>query len=1107
MKKLLFILLCFCALVGNAQDPSKLNILPPTPNIAAMERYGSYEVSLFTGLPQINIPLYEIKTKGLSMPISLSYHASGIKVTDVASWVGLGWNLNVGGAISRKAMGKPDEQSGGYLTSSDQIKTTLINTSSTADYNYLDQNERSGDVEPDIFSYNLPNRSGKFLFNRKDRPTNPIIFIPHEALNLQYLAASNQISEFNLTDEGGTLYKFGTSSNNQVYTENTTNETGGQSVLNATTAWLLTDMISAEDGNDKISLTYANTPFGKNYYDELDMTIVDDRIEWSGSGQGIFNIGESSTKSLQYVSSNSQKPKEIIFPNGKVVFELSTNSREDMILTNTNEKSLSKIKIYNKDLLSQQYNLLKTIVFNYDYFINTDNTSKRLRLSSIDIIDKVERKVQSYKFTYNTQALPNTLSRSRDYWGYFNGRNNLSLVPETIISDYQTISGGAVVPKTISSGNNRDVDISTTSMYAKACMLSRIDYPTGGYTEFDFESNQYLDAQNNLKRAGGLRVSQIRSFDGTNPVITKTYKYGVNESGAGRLNIPGNVPTSSKSFWVSERTDRYHKLVPAGSAKKRSRTYFANSSLDLEGYDGAPVVYATATEYIGTTSSNIGKTVYLYSDIADVLGSPTIPSSCANRFYTQTYHWQRGQLLQSQVYNTSNQLLIKTVNAYSVLNQVIWLDMGLMIYRYGSFIQGSDSPPVCTPGAAGFNFSCVDCFFSYGNYPITTGVYKLFKTTETLYDQNNLTTIGATGITNTTEYLYNTSNPLQLQPIEIRKSTSTPNEFVVSKMKYVGDYIFPANVASSSLTGVAQGIRLLQEKNIIAPVIEQYSLRQNININGVVSNARVLGGVITTYKGTQPVPDEVRTVDTNAPLPPIITGTNTLSTFREAYMDGANTFIPDDNYTVKAKFYNYDNQGNLLEHSKQDDVRSVYIWGYNGTLPTAQVANASKDHVYHTSFEDVAGAVVGGKTGKYCRNTNGAAYSLPNLPAFPVVNATTNQANGHGTRYVLSFWYCNGDPTKLADWKLFEQAYSTAPTSIPVGYQYIDEVRIFPENAMMTTYTYEPLVGVLSVTDPNNTSAYYVYDEFQRLKMVKDQDGNILQKTQYHYKGQPMKVE
>jgi YD repeat-containing protein len=55
-------------------------------------------------------------------------------------------------------------------------------------------------------------------------------------------------------------------------------------------------------------------------------------------------------------------------------------------------------------------------------------------------------------------------------------------------------------------------------------------------------------------------------------------------------------------------------------------------------------------------------------------------------------------------------------------------------------------------------------------------------------------------------------------------------------------------------------------------------------------------------------------------------------------------------------------------------------------------------------------------------------------------------------------------------------------------------------NSMVTTFTYDPLIGVTSITDPRGQTMYYHYDSFNRLEYVKDAEGSILSKNQYNYK-------
>ena len=85
--------------VGSTLLSTKNNpyLVPPTPEAAAVLNYGQYSVSQASGQVDVSIPIYEIRTRELTFPVSLSYIGGGVKVTDKASWAGLGWVLNAGG--------------------------------------------------------------------------------------------------------------------------------------------------------------------------------------------------------------------------------------------------------------------------------------------------------------------------------------------------------------------------------------------------------------------------------------------------------------------------------------------------------------------------------------------------------------------------------------------------------------------------------------------------------------------------------------------------------------------------------------------------------------------------------------------------------------------------------------------------------------------------------------------------------------------------------------------------------------------------------------------------------------------------------------------------
>ena len=80
-----------------------------SPNAAELGKYGKIPVSYFNGLPNITVPLTELRAKGYTLPIYLTYHAGGNKPDQHPGWVGLGWTLHAGGCINRILNGMKDE--------------------------------------------------------------------------------------------------------------------------------------------------------------------------------------------------------------------------------------------------------------------------------------------------------------------------------------------------------------------------------------------------------------------------------------------------------------------------------------------------------------------------------------------------------------------------------------------------------------------------------------------------------------------------------------------------------------------------------------------------------------------------------------------------------------------------------------------------------------------------------------------------------------------------------------------------------------------------------------------------------------------------------------
>jgi hypothetical protein len=209
MKKYILSVTCnFIALILMGQSGNYTaelqKIIPQTPQAAAFNRYGEYPVSPATGIPQIDIPLYEIKANDISIPVSVSYHASGIKVEDVATPVGLGWTLNFGGVITRSVYGLVDKPNytNNTIKSSDHVADLMTKIQYSCDlhwkpwasYTTLD------DTQSDRYIYNFNGKTGVFRYNSMN---NEIVTVPYAPLIIETTSDG-----FKIKDTDGLIYYF-----------------------------------------------------------------------------------------------------------------------------------------------------------------------------------------------------------------------------------------------------------------------------------------------------------------------------------------------------------------------------------------------------------------------------------------------------------------------------------------------------------------------------------------------------------------------------------------------------------------------------------------------------------------------------------------------------------------------------------------------------------------------------------------------------------------------------------------------------------------------------------------------------------------------------------
>lgn len=145
--------------------------------------------------------------------------------------------------------------------------------------------------------------------------------------------------------------------------------------------------------------------------------------------------------------------------------------------------------------------------------------------------------------------------------------------------------------------------------------------------------------------------------------------------------------------------------------------------------------------------------------------------------------------------------------------------------------------------------------------------------------------------------------------------------------------------------------------------------------------------------------------------------------------------------------------------------------------------NISRE-IYYESFEETGGGTVDNNshTGNKVKNTVSNTY-------------TVNFDPPSAKDYLIDYWFKNSS----SKWEYMREEYQGDGHLIS-GFATIDDIRVYPTDAQMTTYTYDPLLGMTSQTDANGVTIYYEYDDFSRLYQVKDQDGNVLSENEYNYK-------
>jgi hypothetical protein len=532
----------------NANSTYIPNVIPPSPNAAALMKFSDIPVSPYTGTAEVTVPIYTVEGKGINVPVNLAYHTGGVKVKDEASWVGLGWALDAGGMVSRTIMDHDDfgstatyfttqvPQLSGDISISQPAQASgapnlgpwffdffcnyLVTTSAGTENltEAFDTGNDQWDMEPDIFSYSFPGHSGKFIITRLGQ----IVMQKQDNIVIQCL---NNGQSFTITDEQGNNYYF--------TVQELTQTTGGAQPVSS---WLLSKVISQQ--HDSVMFTYASGGATAS----LAPDIYQANNQYCAATQGFTQSNGSPT--LYY----NQTLQAIDWANGHMQFAFDA-SRSDL----QGGYKLDSILIYSKNAAGAE-TYLKQDNFYYTYFNGSypagTDTLEFYRLK----LDSVKEKsgtagLPPYSFVYNNVNPGNGSQKhgyNIDHWGFFNGTANTQFIP-TVYVEYQPSNSAYPSPQYFSyTGANRLPNLSFMQTFS----LDQVTYPTGGSTVFQYGANDYDYTNSAPGGTDGFSYIQLNSMDSiiniidhgtTSGTINLTNVYPLLPGGSSQTNVTINI--------------------------------------------------------------------------------------------------------------------------------------------------------------------------------------------------------------------------------------------------------------------------------------------------------------------------------------------------------------------------------------------------------------------------------------------------------------------------------------------------------------------------------------------------------------------------------------
>lgn len=278
-------------------------IIYPSPTAASLGKYGEYPVSLYNGLVNIGRDIVTVKSGRLALDVSLSYHASGNKPSDIPGWVGLGFSLNAGGVITRTIRDLPDDFMYGFYASNTSVQY-FWNNDLTNFFDYYN----SGTIDPrsDVYQFNFCGKTGEFVFDW-DRN---IHFKQKVPFKVEVLGGPGGFGGFLITTDDGTIYRFDQAEHSDF---------NFSAIDHPASSWYLTKISNLS--GDSIVLKYT-APMDKFRYKQYST-----RKEAAGtvSIPGL-ELAASPTVNVNTSMDEVIYLDEIDFNNGKLMFGKSTRT-------------------------------------------------------------------------------------------------------------------------------------------------------------------------------------------------------------------------------------------------------------------------------------------------------------------------------------------------------------------------------------------------------------------------------------------------------------------------------------------------------------------------------------------------------------------------------------------------------------------------------------------------------------------------------------------------------------------------------------------------------------------------------------------------------------